>query len=196
MEANWEFEIGGDAPVIDAAWTGFVDLRSSPGRVSEIAEVAELPALRAALLRLNGTDSPVGTAKCDVWLVDEFDPDEMDANRNEAEQGIACYLDLLAGTDPGWQQPDAAAEVCRGWVQALRAMPVRNCRADLVVRRAWITAAREGFGVTAYLTACGASYAVAQRSLSAALAAFADAAAPVSSGIQEASKYNEDSVGE
>jgi hypothetical protein len=30
MEADWEFEVGGDAPVIDALWPGFVDLRLSP----------------------------------------------------------------------------------------------------------------------------------------------------------------------
>jgi hypothetical protein len=27
LEADWEFEVGGDAPVIDALWPGFVDLR-------------------------------------------------------------------------------------------------------------------------------------------------------------------------
>ena len=30
MEADWELEIGGDAPVIEAHWTGFVDLRADP----------------------------------------------------------------------------------------------------------------------------------------------------------------------
>ena len=30
MEADWEFEVGGDAPVIEALWAGFVDLRSQP----------------------------------------------------------------------------------------------------------------------------------------------------------------------
>ncbi len=30
MEADWEFEVGGDAPVIEAHWPGFVDLRQNP----------------------------------------------------------------------------------------------------------------------------------------------------------------------
>jgi len=37
MEADWEFEVGPDtaglaAPVIDACWPGFVDLRHNPER--------------------------------------------------------------------------------------------------------------------------------------------------------------------
>ena len=30
MEADWEVEIGGGAPVIDACWDGYVDLRFNP----------------------------------------------------------------------------------------------------------------------------------------------------------------------
>ena len=28
MEADWEFEVGGEAPVIEASWEGFIDLRN------------------------------------------------------------------------------------------------------------------------------------------------------------------------
>ena len=42
MEADWEFEIASDAPVIDAAWTGFVDLKLQPERVTEISELSQL----------------------------------------------------------------------------------------------------------------------------------------------------------
>ena len=45
MEADWEVEIGGDAPVIDACWEGFVDLRRAPERAGAVAGSAELPAL-------------------------------------------------------------------------------------------------------------------------------------------------------
>ena len=37
MEADWEFEVGGDAPVIEARWPGFVDLRRNPERAMEFA---------------------------------------------------------------------------------------------------------------------------------------------------------------
>ena len=50
MEADWEVEVGGGAPVIDALWAGFVDLRRQPERIEEIAEAGKFPAL-APLLR-------------------------------------------------------------------------------------------------------------------------------------------------
>ena len=53
MEADWEVEIGGDAPVIDAQWPGLVDLRANPERVCEIAEASAFPPLADLLLALN-----------------------------------------------------------------------------------------------------------------------------------------------
>ena len=44
MEADWEIEVGGKAPVIEARWPGFVDLRLHPERASQFPEAAELPA--------------------------------------------------------------------------------------------------------------------------------------------------------
>ena len=61
MEADWEVELGGDAPIIDAFWPGFIDLQKLPNRVSEIAEIRQLPALgKFPGLRLNDAQtSPV-----------------------------------------------------------------------------------------------------------------------------------------
>jgi len=55
----------------------------------------------------------------------------------------------------------------------LRPLPLRCCRTDLVIRHAFIAPYIDRLGVTAYLTACGASQAEASRVLDAALAAFA-----------------------
>ena len=41
MEADWEMEIGGSAPVIDAFWAGFEDLRRSPERAGALPESQE-----------------------------------------------------------------------------------------------------------------------------------------------------------
>jgi len=40
MEADWEVEVGGGSPVIEALWPGFVDLRLYPERIGEIQEAA------------------------------------------------------------------------------------------------------------------------------------------------------------
>ena len=181
MEADWEFEVGGEAPVIEAAWPGFVDLRRNPERAWELPEAAELLALAEALARLNAAASPVWTSKCDLWpVVDiaEFDADELDAPPECAAHAMGCYIDLLPRTDRSrndlqWCQPDEAAAACKQVCGLLHVVPLRCCRVDLVVRRAFLAPDEMGLGITAYLTACGPSPAEAMQTLEAALAAFA-----------------------
>lgn len=178
MEADWEFEVGGDAPVMDAVWSGFIDLRLEPERVRELAETVQFPALAAALIRLNGASSPMGTSKCDMWpLIDpaEWDADELDAPPERAAHAIGCYIDLLPANGNSWAAPEMAGDVCERLRGHLKSIPLRCCRADLVIRRSMVAVDRVEFGMTAYLTGCGASAAEAARTLGAALDAFADA---------------------
>jgi len=177
MEADWEFEVGGDAPVIDALWPGFVDLRLAPERAWTLSEAAELPALASTLERLNGRFSPVWTAKCDFWpelRPEDFDPDELDAPSGDAMCAMGCYVDLLPKGDMEWLLPPQAAANCKAVCVRLQAVPLGCCRVDLTIRRALIVHEREELGITAYVTACGATSATAKLVLEAALAAFAD----------------------
>jgi hypothetical protein len=183
MKADWEFEVGGDAPVIDAYWAGFVDLCTAPERVCELPEISELAELGSTLLRLNSVSSPVWTAKCDFWPVlepGEFDTDELDAGEHDAPpgcalHGAACYIDILPRADGAWSQPPLAEAACRRLCELLGRVPLRCCRADLIIRRALLVQDRMDLGITAYIVACGATEAEAARTLSNALAAFADA---------------------
>ncbi len=68
-----------------------------------------------------------------------------------------------------------AEKACKRICGLLNAVPLRCCRADLVIRRASITPELMGLGVTAYLTSCGESPAEAEWTLEAALAALTDA---------------------
>jgi hypothetical protein len=112
MEADWEFELGADAagqaaPVIDAAWPGWVDLRRSPELARQLPEAAAFPALAEALIRLNSAASPVWSAKCDYWSsleAGEFDPDELDAPPGCTSHATGCYIDLLPVSEGQWQQ--------------------------------------------------------------------------------------------
>ena len=157
MEADWEFELGGDCPLIDAAWPGFVDLRRYPERVHQIAEARQVAGLESALVRLNSAQSPVWTSKCDVWSVADFDPDELDALPGLAAAGAAMYLDLLPRNGRGWGAPENAEKACRGLCGRLEAISLRGCRVDLVIRNARVAADSYTLGVTAYLVACGPS---------------------------------------
>jgi hypothetical protein len=173
MEADWEVEVGGGAPVIEALWPGFVDLRRNPERIGEIQETATSPALARLLRALNGAESPVWTAKCDLW--------ESEANE------LACYVDLLPVAGAVFAHRKQAEAFCRELAARLDTVPLPECRVDLVVRQA-IAGEAEGFGVTAYLSATGRDRSRAAEALAAALVAFAGAIPPAAADGKAASK--------
>jgi len=178
MEADWEFEVGGDTPVIEASWAGFVNLQGAPELAWHLPEAIQLQALGQALARLNAADSPVWTSKCDYWphlKADEFDPDELDAQPGHTAHAMGCFIDLLPRSDQRWFLPAMAEKACKRICGLLHAVPLGCCRADLVIRRAFITPDVIDLGITVYLTTCGESSAAAAKTLEAALATFTDA---------------------
>jgi hypothetical protein len=176
MEADWEVEIGGDAPIIETHWPGFVDLRLEPERAALLSETHQLSALAGALVRLNAAGSAVWTSKCDVFVPDQFDPDELDAPRDRSLRAVACYIDFLPKEEAPWSAVEVAESACRLICERLHAMPLHSCRADLVIRRALVAGETASLGVTAYITAAGSDDPAAAVAMAAALAAFADAA--------------------
>jgi len=178
VEADWEVEIGPGAPIIDARWDGFVDLRRAPQLARNLPEVENLPTLEGALVRLNSAQSPVWTAKCDVWQLterDAIDPYEMAAPPESALHGWGCYIDLLPRSDQQWIVPEMAVSTCKYLCGVLHEIPQPCCRADLVIRRAMIAPAHTNLGITAYLTACGPTKPEANGILQMALGRLVDA---------------------
>jgi len=166
MEADWEVELGGGAPLVEALWPGFVDLRSSAERVGEIPEATVFPPLGELLKALNAPASPLWTAKCDLW---QPNPDDILPG---ALFAWASYIDLLPVEGKVFAQWQQAEAFCRKWVALLRPLPLADCRIDLVVRLA-IAGETEGFGMTAYLGAAGACEAAAAERLAALMTLFA-----------------------
>ena len=184
MEADWAVEIGPGLPVIDALWPGYIDLAATPDRIGEIQEAIQCPSLAQALLQINqsNTDPVSGdsggfwTTKCDLWEPDNWDPYEMDASEEQAQAAIACYIDILprsAGAHACFRQWQNAEQCARELAVAIRKRELAAARIDCIVRSciAQSTDARtqEGFGITLYLTSCGADQEAASRTLSAAL---------------------------
>jgi hypothetical protein len=184
MEADWELEIGGDAPVIEACWSGFVDLRADPDRISELAECREFPSLADAVIRLNAADSPVWTSKVDVFTPERIDPDEVDATPEETARGISCYIDLLQRKDQIWNDRSKADHECRKICACLRGIELRQCRVDMVVRRALVADTYQ-LGATVYVTACGRTIVEAKEHLGECLDALTTAIVPASDGRPE-----------
>ena len=165
MEADWEVEIGSDAPVIEALWPGFIDLRAEPEIADGLVECAALPGLADALVKLNSSHSLVWTCKADVFIPDQVDPDELDAPHDEATCYLACYIDVMMRGDQVWNLPSEAEQDCRQLCERLRAVDLRCCRADIVVRRA-LLAETNALGATIYMTACGQEVSEAKGRLS------------------------------
>lgn len=164
MEADWEIEIGGGAPVIEADWPGFVDLQSHPECMVEIPEAAAFPPLARLLLALNAPESPVWTAKCDLW---EPEP-----------EALAVYIDAIpreAAVFGEWKHAEA---FCREFVGRLDATALPKCgpecSIDLVIRQA-IAGGADGYGITVYLSAKGTVQEETETALAAVMAGFADA---------------------
>jgi hypothetical protein len=188
MEADWEIELGGEAPVIDACWPGFVDLRLDAHPATELDETKQHPALAEALIRLNAMESPVWTSKCDVWQVADFDRYDLDAPAEAASHAIACYIDLLPRSNQQWIFPKLAIASCESICACLHGVPLRCCRTDFIIRHALITPDRKDLGITAYLTACGSTRDEATAQLEAVLMVFADAVSRQSSPAAARSK--------
>jgi hypothetical protein len=149
-------------------------LRAEPARVAEIEEVAQFPSLAELLFRLNAASSPVWTAKCDVWPVETFDADELDADGEAAATALGCYIDLLPADEAAFSTLNAYAEWSQRLCQNLRSKALRQCRVDLIVRRAFFTPESAGLGVTTYVTGCGPDGSEATESLGRALTALTD----------------------
>jgi hypothetical protein len=177
MEVDWEVEVGGGAPVIEALWPGFVDLRRNPERLVEIAEAAAFPPLARLLLALNAAESPVWTAKCDVWEPElsaaGFAITNTPETPSRAPTALACYIDLLPRAGLLFAQWQQAESFCRAWVAGLEPVPMPDSRVELIVRQA-VAGDANGFGVTAYLSGMGQDLSAASQALAAALDAFVE----------------------
>jgi hypothetical protein len=171
MEADWTVALAPGDPVITGPWAAsgdemrtcrFVDLRLGAHIVDEIEEARSKPALRTALLLLNGATSLLWTAKCDAWTssVDEgaepFDPYEMDAESGDTAFGAGSYIDLV----PRDLSFLAGFERQERWIRViteeLRSTPASAARVELVLRRAEVEGA-SGFAVTWFVEGCGST---------------------------------------
>ncbi len=170
MEADWSVEIGGDSPVIEASWSGFVDLRRLPKKIGELEEVRRFPTLGWALTELNSFGSAIWTSKCDVWsmIAVNIDPDEMGAAPSDMKAGRACYLDILLREKTFFSSFERQERWVRDLTRRLKSIELPKVRVDLVVRRAFAEN-RRGYGLTVYCSACGPDSEAARTSLEEAL---------------------------
>jgi len=164
MEADWDIDIGPDAPAIEIPWEGFIDLRSRPlSAVDEIQEAATNPSLREALIKLNANESGLFSSKCDVWWLDpeEIDKDEFGSQPENTRHAFASYIDVLFSDEGKFQSFTFHESAVRRLTGELKATTLPDCRVDLVVRSATVETL-SGCGITLYAAGCGSDTLAAQ----------------------------------
>ncbi len=186
MHTEWTAECAADAPMLVVPWSDsaeagshFVNLRTEPYAIAEIAEAERYPDLGRALRALNASRSPFLTAKCDAWPLTSHDgAAELEAIRKElilAEEdagfAFTSYIDLLwrerAIFASAHQQQDRLDRITR----RASKLPHNEAMMQCVLRPAMadLGAPLEGFATTLYVTALGPDAETAQRRWASAL---------------------------
>jgi hypothetical protein len=183
MHADWSVACGADDPMVVVPWAGvsrsseegpicYIDLRKELRRVNEIPEASQHACVAVALRRWNQQDSPLFTAKCDVWNypADLFDAEDL-AGFPFAQ---GSYIDLLPRDARIFSSFSACEGMLRAWTERARAIAIPEGRCEWTLRPARIfsTAAKpinssladphtDGFATTLYVWGYGASPAAA-----------------------------------
>lgn len=179
---EWSTETASDDPVLVVPWQApdgaarWVDLREDEFALDEIGEADAYPALLSALRALNSARSPVFTAKCDVWEMDEKElastRDDLLLEAEQAVAGMACYLDLLWRDRAIFASRHRTEQALYRLDRMIEELPGSLAKAEAVVRPAVVDldgAVAEGYCLSLYVKGVGVDTAEADERWSAAL---------------------------
>jgi hypothetical protein len=163
MLSEWSVELGAHDPQLEIPWSSedgmlrFLDLKRQPELLLEVREACIYPELAEFLSWANSPESPLETAKCDVWTSREI---------SEEEQifGETCkfgsYVDVLfasSGMKASFRDHEQFAQ---NLARLLRHAPEIASAAEFIVRhcidhRIVSPAVSEGYYITFYLHGYG-----------------------------------------
>ena len=181
MQAEWSIECGAGDPVLVVPWASeesalkYIDLRTDPDAIEDVAEADDHPALLHALRAINAQRSPVFTAKCDAWPLDATELAallfDLGDSVHDPLAGFASYIDIVFR--------DRSVFLSRHHQQQLMhrierlAAPLNHPAAKLegTLRHCFLDfdAPQEGFSLTLYVKAVGSTPAEAYANWAAAL---------------------------
>ncbi|HET9742991.1 MAG TPA: hypothetical protein VFQ00_09580 [Terriglobales bacterium] len=138
MLAEWNVEIGGDAPVLEIPWESadgriqYFDLKRQPELLLRLPEAGASNELREFLQRLNSPESPWETAKCDLWSSQEIEEEEQIFG---SPWKFGSYLDLIFADRKKMRDFSAHERWVQSLARCLRSSPDITAAAELNVRR-------------------------------------------------------------
>jgi hypothetical protein len=181
MLAEWSVECGAEDPVLVVPWkdpggkAAFVDLRANPYDFDAIPEAEQYPPLMQALRALNATRSPVFTAKCDAWLLDGEELEQLrlnlDVAADEAPAGFGSYIDLVARGRSLFTSFPKHEQLLQRLARLAGPLERSVAVLDCVLRPALVDldGPQEGFAISLYVKAVGDDRRAAQEEWAATL---------------------------
>jgi hypothetical protein len=155
-------ELGPDDATLEIPWASaddpalaYIDLKTFPDQAEELDECRSRPVLGSLLRAINGSDSLLRSAKCDVWITHDLDEEER--WDFDFPVKVASYVDLLfdssalhANLAPHLR---LAEEIERGMKETRL-----QAQMDIAVRRCLFHAEKNwGYYLTLFIHAYGAT---------------------------------------
>ena len=159
--------------------SAFIDLRANPAAIDTIPEAEAHPPLMQALRALNAARSPVFTAKCDAWEMSEdemaqlrldlgiatgFDDSEDQVNSVEVEPdalafGFASYIDCICRDRALFASFPRHEHLLRTLTRLAARLDHPHASLECVLRPAFVhlEAPQQGYAISIYVKALGAS---------------------------------------
>ena len=169
MLFDWSAECSADDPVLVVPWEDpsgplrFIDLRDDPYAIDSIPEAEEHPALQHALRSLNSARSPVFSAKCDVWEADDAERENLRLHLalepEETGAAVVSYLDLLCRDRALFTSFHQQGHLLGRLERRLTTVDQPFAAAECIIRPALLdlTTPQEGFSISLYIKAAGAT---------------------------------------
>jgi hypothetical protein len=184
MVVEWSVECSADDPVLVVPWSraeagaampdttaDFVDLRENPYDMDQIPEAEQNPPLMQALRALNAGRSPVFTAKCDAWILDAEELEQLQLQLDvsvdgpDARTGFASYIDLVWRDRTIFASFHQSEQLLHRLERLAESIDEPLVMLECVLRPALIdlTGPQEGFAVSLYVKALGTNLVAAKQ---------------------------------
>ncbi len=158
MQADYSIELGADDEVLELPWSAhdqglqYYDLKHHPELLQDVQEAQRVPELAGFLAAINSPNSILETAKCDVWVSTDINPEE---EIFAAPVKYGSYLDLFFSEEPRRFSLPHHENLAQRLTDLLARAPEIPAAVEFLIRRCYYHDAdertKEGFYITFYL---------------------------------------------
>jgi hypothetical protein len=163
VQADFAVELGADDETLEMPWAAeeggprYYDLKRHPELLSKLEEAVRAPELGEFLSKVNSLQSPLETAKCDVWSSTEINPEE---EIFEATHKFGSYVDLFFSDEPKRFSFPEHEQLTKRLTNLLQRAPEMPVSVEFLIRRCYYhepkevpgqEEIRDGFYITFYV---------------------------------------------